>query len=191
MRESADLLVCSETSGQSMKSFCHFFSLKLFRLLYSLLQLNFWEHENSIFGWNLIEFNTKNHSATCLWQYFFLELQPLLPLYARGLFISLSLRLACSHLLPHCLAITVFFLLCLRTFCRRSSGSNSGPVEVQLSREPPDGSIRGQAEPAPGPSPLSPSTTTCGPRKRMQPELPHRHRQVLWRTLWRWWGGSF
>lgn len=83
-------------------------------------------------------------------------------------------------------SLTVFFLLCFRTFCWWSSGPNLGPVEVQLSGEPPDGGVRGQAEPHPSPSAFSPTTTTCGQRKGMQPELPDCYRQVLWWTFWRW-----
>lgn len=155
----------------------------------------FLEHSDSRFGWNLTEFNTKKSSCYIMFMAVFLfrAAVPPPPICSKliyfsslSLFLSLPLRLACSHLIHQCVALTVFFLLCLRTFCRRSPGSKAGPVEVQLSGEPPDGGFRGQAEPQPGPSPLPPSTTARGPRKRMQPELPHRYRQVLRRTFWRW-----
>ena len=73
----------------------------------------------------------------------------------------------------------------LRAFSQWSIRPDSGPLEVQLSGEPPDGRVRGSAESHPSPSALSSTAAAHGQGTGMQPELPYCYRQVLRRTLWR------
>lgn len=80
----------------------------------------------------------------------------------------------------------VSFFLSLRAFSWWSAGPDPGPLEVQLPGEPPDGRVGSQAESRPSPGALSPPAAACGAGAGMQPEFPHRHRQVLRRTLRGW-----
>lgn len=93
--------------------------------------------------------------------------------------LPLMLRLTSVHLVAHRPSRPLSCLLSLRAFSWWSAGPDPGPLEVQLPREPPDGRVRGQAESHPSRGAVSPPSAAHGPGAGMQPEFPHRHRQVL------------